>query len=126
MELESIIENVLNALTAGVTIGCIYGLMCIGLGLIFGMGLMAGYYLVKGMAVNLVERLHHGVAVLNNLLVPQDAVAYVPMAAGGDSAASGGSAPQEFAAPKEEAAATAEESFDDVSVEDIKDEEEII
>ncbi len=97
------------------------------LGLVFGMGLMAGYYLVKGMAVNLVERLHHGVAVLNNLLVPHEAVAYMPMA-GGDSSHSsgGGSAPQEFAAPKEEAAATAEESFDDVSVEDIKDEEEII
>jgi len=30
------IENVLNALAAGITIGCIYGLMCIGLGLIFG------------------------------------------------------------------------------------------
>jgi branched-chain amino acid transport system permease protein len=27
---------VLNAVTAGITIGCIYGLMCIGLGLIFG------------------------------------------------------------------------------------------
>ncbi len=97
------------------------------LGLIFGMGLMAGYYVVKGMAVNLVERLHHGVAVLSNLLVPHEAVAYMPMA-GGDSSHSsgGGAAPQEFAAPKEEATATAEESFDDVSVEDIKDEEEII
>jgi hypothetical protein len=33
---EVLVENVLNALTAGLTIGCIYGLMCIGLGLIFG------------------------------------------------------------------------------------------
>ena len=31
-----LIENVLNALAAGITIGCIYGLMCVGLGLIFG------------------------------------------------------------------------------------------
>jgi hypothetical protein len=91
------------------------------------MSLMAGFYLIKGMAVNLVERLHHGVAVLNNLLVPHEAVAYMPMAGGDTAPASmGSSAPQEFAAPKEEAAATAEESFDDVSVEDIKDEEEII
>ena len=36
MDPEVLIENVLNALAAGITIGCIYGLMCIGLGLIFG------------------------------------------------------------------------------------------
>jgi branched-chain amino acid transport system permease protein len=36
VDLEVLIENVLNAVAAGITIGCIYGLMCIGLGLIFG------------------------------------------------------------------------------------------
>ena len=36
VEFEILVENVLNALAAGITIGCIYGLMCIGLGLIFG------------------------------------------------------------------------------------------
>lgn len=36
MEWEILAENVLNALAAGVTIGCIYGLMCVGLSLIFG------------------------------------------------------------------------------------------
>ena len=60
--MESLIETVLNALTAGVTIGCIYGLMCIGLGLIFGimkvvnfaqgellmLGMFASFYLVTG------------------------------------------------------------------------------
>jgi hypothetical protein len=35
VDLEILVENVLNAVTAGVTIGCINGLMCIGLGLIF-------------------------------------------------------------------------------------------
>jgi branched-chain amino acid transport system permease protein len=59
---EVLVENVLNALTAGVTIGCIYGLMCIGLGLIFGimrivnfaqgellmLGMFASLYLVTG------------------------------------------------------------------------------
>ena len=62
VDLEILIENVLNALTAGITIGCIYGLMCIGLGLIFGimrvvnfaqgellmLGMFASLYLVTG------------------------------------------------------------------------------
>jgi branched-chain amino acid transport system permease protein len=33
---QILIENVLNALATGLLIGCIYGLMCVGLGLIFG------------------------------------------------------------------------------------------
>jgi len=59
------LESVLNALTAGVTIGCIYGLMCIGLGLIFGimrivnfaqgellmLGMYTSLYLVTGAGV---------------------------------------------------------------------------
>jgi len=62
VELEILLENVLNALAAGVMIGCIYGLMCIGLGLIFGvmkivnfaqgellmLGMFASLYLVTG------------------------------------------------------------------------------
>jgi len=62
MDPEVLIENVLNALAAGITIGCIYGLMCIGLGLIFGimrivnfaqgellmLGMYASLYLVTG------------------------------------------------------------------------------
>ncbi len=62
MDAEILIENVLNALTAGITIGCIYGLMCIGLGLIFGimkivnfaqgellmLGMFTSLYLVTG------------------------------------------------------------------------------
>src|ERR1700677_1534964 len=60
--MEVLIESVANALTAGITIGCIYGLMCIGLGLIFGimkvvnfaqgellmLGMFASFYLVTG------------------------------------------------------------------------------
>ena len=62
VDIETLIEQLLNALTAGVTIGCIYGLMCIGLGLIFGimkvvnfaqgellmLGMFASFYLVTG------------------------------------------------------------------------------
>jgi branched-chain amino acid transport system permease protein len=62
---EVLVENVANALAAGITIGCIYGLMCIGLGLIFGimrivnfaqgellmLGMYASLYLVTGTGV---------------------------------------------------------------------------
>ena len=62
MDIEVLIESVANAVTAGITIGCIYGLMCIGLGLIFGimkvvnfaqgellmLGMFASLYLVTG------------------------------------------------------------------------------
>jgi branched-chain amino acid transport system permease protein len=62
---EVLIENTLNAVAAGLTIGCIYGLMCIGLGLIFGimrivnfaqgellmLGMYASLYLVTGAGV---------------------------------------------------------------------------
>jgi biopolymer transport protein ExbB/TolQ len=98
------------------------------LGLVFGMVLLAGFYLVKGMAINLVERVHHGVAVLTNLLVPQEAMAYMPVAAEGAAPVAVEKAAEEFApaAGKEETQASSEDSFDDVSVEDIKDEEEII
>ena len=55
-------ENLINALAAGLTIGCIYGLMCSGLGLIFGvmrvvnfaqgellmLGMFITFYLVTG------------------------------------------------------------------------------
>jgi branched-chain amino acid transport system permease protein len=65
VDLEVLIENVANALAAGITIGCIYGLMCIGLGLIFGimrivnfaqgellmLGMYASLYLVTGTGV---------------------------------------------------------------------------
>jgi len=99
------------------------------IGLLFGMIMLAGYYLLKGMAVSLVERVHYGVAVLSNLLVPQDAFAYVTATGDGQApSANYEKASEEFSAPKEEPTGDAaeSESFDDVSVEDIKDEEEII
>ena len=58
------LENILNAVAAGLIIGCLYGLMCIGLGLIFGimkvvnfaqgellmLGMYVSVYLVGGFA----------------------------------------------------------------------------
>ena len=59
MDLEVLIENVLNALAAGITIGCIYGLMCVGLGLIFGImrvvNFAQGELLMLGMYVSLLS-----------------------------------------------------------------------
>ena len=37
MDIAQFLENVLQALTAGLLLGAIYGLMCVGLALIFGM-----------------------------------------------------------------------------------------
>lgn len=65
MDPEVLVENIANALAAGITIGCIYGLMCIGLGLIFGimrivnfaqgellmLGMYSSLYLVTGAGV---------------------------------------------------------------------------
>src|ERR1700759_4885102 len=62
MDYGVLLENVLNALAAGLTLGCIYGLMCTGLGLIFGvmrvvnfaqgelmmLGMYTTFYLVVG------------------------------------------------------------------------------
>jgi len=59
-----LLENILNAVAAGLIIGCLYGLMCIGLGLIFGimkvvnfaqgellmLGMYVSVYLVGGFA----------------------------------------------------------------------------
>jgi branched-chain amino acid transport system permease protein len=60
MDFSALFENLINALAAGLMIGCIYGLMCCGLGLIFGvmrvvnfaqgellmLGMFITYYLV--------------------------------------------------------------------------------
>src|ERR687887_1844430 len=60
-----IVENVLQALTAGLLIGSVYGVMCVGLGVIFGvmrvinfaqgeflmLGMYVAYYLVTGFGV---------------------------------------------------------------------------
>jgi branched-chain amino acid transport system permease protein len=54
---DVLIENVLNALAAGLIIGCLYGLMCIGLGLIFGImkvvNFAQGELLMLGMYISL-------------------------------------------------------------------------
>lgn len=57
MALDVLIENVMNALATGVIIGCIYGLMCVGLGLIFGVmeivNFAQGEFMMLGMFTSL-------------------------------------------------------------------------
>src|SRR5215813_6043799 len=52
-----VLENVLQALTAGLLIGSIYGLMCVGLGLIFGVmrviNFAQGEFMMLGMYATL-------------------------------------------------------------------------
>jgi biopolymer transport protein ExbB len=97
------------------------------MGLLFGMVLMAGFYFLKGIAATLTDRMHHGVAVITNLLAPQEMATFVPMESGSVSNTSSDSSMTE---PVQQTASETktqpEESFDDVSVDDIKDEEEII
>lgn len=101
------------------------------LGLLFGMLMLAGYYFLKGIALNLTEEMHHGVTVLFNLLAPRDTVSYIPIPESGDA---GGPNPNAMQASIEQKSNTTqaapsnktEENFDDASIEDIKDEEEII
>jgi branched-chain amino acid transport system permease protein len=56
-ETGGLLENVLNAVAAGLIIGCLYGLMCIGLGLIFGImkvvNFAQGELLMLGMYISL-------------------------------------------------------------------------
>jgi|LauGreDrversion4_2_1035121.scaffolds.fasta_scaffold00704_20 biopolymer transport protein ExbB/TolQ len=103
------------------------------LGLLFGTLMLAGYYFLKGIALNLTEEMHHGVAVLFNLLAPRDTVSYVSIPDSNESP-SNHSPTHATAAPIEQRPNTnqaapankPEENFDDASIEDIKDEEEII
>jgi biopolymer transport protein ExbB/TolQ len=96
------------------------------LGLIVCMFILAGHQVLRGIAVTLTERVHYGVTVLTNLLVPQEVAHFMPIAAPEPAMAQAdvSTDTKRDAAPKEQE--TQEDSFDDASVEDIKDEEEII
>lgn len=103
--------------------------------LIFGMILLAGHQFLRSLAANLVERLHYGITVLMNLLVPTQTMSYAsaaPMPSfeepiAGVTGSLMDDDNNEFDTNKTELASKPSgEGFEDVSVEDIKDEEEII
>lgn len=106
------------------------------MGLLVCMLLLMGHQILKGLALKLTERIYHGTTVITNLLAPQQ-MAYVPAGGGGgvgltavgggiDAPAPMASAEQVTSAEATPQAAAAKEEVDDASVEDIKDEEEII
>lgn len=96
-------------------------------GVLLSMIVLVGYYISRSLAVRLTEKIHHGLTVLHNLLVPAEVASFMPVAMG---------APVSSAAVSEPAAVTqtaeaapqggTDANFDDASVEDIRDEEEII
>lgn len=90
------------------------------------MSFIAAYQFLRGLALKLTEKIHHGVTVLTNLLAPQEYASYVPVAAepsGLQMTDSTANFDNQVAQEKQE---VEDDSFDDASVEDIKDEEEII
>lgn len=111
------------------------------MGLFVCMIILAGHHLLKGFALRLIDNTHHGIAVLQNLIVPRELAAVpagmamaMPMQQQPAPAfTSAPDAPNPIAAdaPTQMAAAAKEgapagDAFADASVEDIKDEEEII
>ncbi|MDB2447406.1 MotA/TolQ/ExbB proton channel family protein [bacterium] len=101
------------------------------LGLLISMLGLAAHHFTKGVAISLTERVHYGVTVLHNLLVPQE-VAVAAFAGAGMMA----QAPMENPSAMdddgqdddddEEEDDDDEDTFDDAAIDDIKDEEEII
>jgi biopolymer transport protein ExbB len=97
-------------------------------GVMLSMFVLVGYYMSRSLAVRLTERIHHGITVLHNLLVPAEVSSYMPVAMASPAATM---APMMVAADVAESEPVAQgggtdANFDDASVEDIRDEEEII
>ncbi len=98
------------------------------LALIVCMLVLAMHQVLKSSAVRLTEKMHYGIAVLHNLLVPQD----VPTVIAAPAGASERLAPvdEDYTDATDDGGAdegiSTDDAFEDASIEDIKDEEEII
>ena len=94
-------------------------------GLLAAMLILLGYQVVKNMALRLIDELQHGITVLYNLLVPTEPqfVAAAPLEQSNKSFSLESKQPEERI-PEEKA--PLKEALNDASIEDIKDEEEII
>lgn len=96
-------------------------------GILLSMVILVGYYIVRGMGIRLTEKMHHGVTVLNNLLVPPELASFMPVAMAGPAAAMNSVvAPSYVPSPTPNEGAAPDANFADTAVEDIRDEEEII
>ncbi len=104
------------------------------MGLLVCMVLLFGHQIVRGIALRLTHQLQHGTAVLTNLVAPQGVTYTASMAAmpvATNTATEQYTSNEEFVAdthaPVEQVSAAAPaENFNDTTVDDIKDEEEII
>jgi biopolymer transport protein ExbB len=100
------------------------------MGLVIAMLLSVTHQIVRGMALAVTEQMQQGLAVITHLLVPAEVATMIPMAAGAPVEAKSFEPASEFVAeskPAETAATGAtEEHVADTSLENIKDEEEII
>ncbi len=96
-------------------------------GVMLSMFVLVGYYTARSLAVRLTERIHHGITVLHNLLVPAEVSSYMPVAMATPTATMAPMAAAEVteSEPAAQGGGT-DANFDDASVEDIRDEEEII
>lgn len=95
------------------------------MGLLMSMLFLTGHQVLRGLAIRITERTHYGVSVLMNLLAPHEVATYVA-APVNDSMPAVVEQRREVAAPIETKPEVDDDSFDDASIEDIKDEEEII
>lgn len=98
------------------------------MGLLIAMIFLTGHQILRGLALRLTERVHYGVSVLTNLLAPVEMSTFVPAVtvAGAAAAAAPVAAAAHHAGASDSKIEVEDDSFDDSSVEDIKDEEEII
>jgi hypothetical protein len=100
-------------------------------GVLMSMLILVGYYLVKGMAIRLTEKMHYGVTVLSNILVPAEVASVMPVAMAEpmqmqmplSSPAGSAPEPQPIATTQ---GAPSDANVADAVVQDVKDEEEII
>jgi len=96
-------------------------------GVFLSMLVLVGYYISRSMAVRLTERIHHGLTVLHNLLVPTEIASYMPVSMGTPAPVAAGTESVAHETPAETPAqGGTNANFDDSAVEDIRDEEEII
>lgn len=101
------------------------------MGLVISMMLLIMNQIVRGMAVSVMEQMQQGIAVITNLLVPPEVAAVMPAAAPAAAPEQESYTPRaEFTAASESkpepAGSVANETIADTSLENIKDEEEII
>ncbi len=96
------------------------------LGLLIAMLFLTAHQLLRGLALRLTERIHYGVSVLTNLLAPAEMATFVPTVTVASTALAAAPAGAHESPAAHNKMEVEDDSFDDSSVEDIKDEEEII